>query len=238
MHAGSKKSESECPRCFAAKIEQEALEHSRKISDFNKKHKDKSLVEMLGYSGIPKKFMKHGFQTFNCNDTESLKLFDVCKGYADNFGENLNNGRGLLMIGSPGRGKTHLASAICKTVIRNGFSALFVSTLGVIQIVKETYRPNSEMSERDAIIRFAKPDLLVLDEVGVQHKTKTEQVIITEIINRRYENEKATIMLSNLQVDGAGDSLMNVLGERVIDRLRETNDLLVFQGKSYRGRAA
>jgi len=228
--------ESLCPGCLDEVTAEEARQDAIAIHCRNQQSQQQSLAELLGYSGIPQRFIRRGFDTFDAYHPDLAAAMEQCRQYADTFGNH--QGRGLLMIGKTGTGKTHLAAAICKAVIRAGHQALFVSTLNVIQVVKETYSRDSECTEREAIARFVKPDLLVLDEVGVQHNTRTEQIVLTEIINRRYEAERPTILLSNLPVESetAKMDLVRVLGERVISRLREANDLLVFNTDDYRAR--
>ena len=81
---------------------------------------------------------------------------------------------------------------------------------------------------------FIRPDLLILDEVGVQFGSETEKMILFEIINGRYEQLKPTIVISNL-----ADALTDYLGERVVDRLREGGGrMLIFDWPSYRRQAA
>lgn len=230
--------ESMCPQCLAEVTEEESMRNSIAIDQQRRQTQSKSLAELLGYSGIPKRFISRGFDTFDARNNELASALQKCRTYAETFGKDLHHGQGLLMIGKTGTGKTHLAASICKAVIRSGYNGLFISTLNVIQLVKETYRRDADCSEREAIARFVEPDLLVLDEVGVQHNTRTEQIVLTEIINRRYESEKPTILLSNLQVESqtGQTDLVNVLGERVISRLREVNELLVFNSEDYRSR--
>lgn len=100
--------------------------------------------------------------------------------------------------------------------------------------MKETWR-NSEASESEVLKNLIEPDLLILDEVGVQFGSDTEKLILFEIINGRYENRRATILISNLAMDG----LKAYLGDRIIDRLREGGGRqVVFDWDSFRKRPA
>jgi DNA replication protein DnaC len=152
------------------------------------------------------------------------------KAFADAFADRRDAGSGLVLIGRPGTGKTHLATAACKVAIRDGFTAVFSSTLGFLQAVKSSYRRTSEITERDVIDRFAAPDLLALDEVGVQHHSNAERVVLTELINRRYEHLRSTILLGNLTTAELEESL----GQRVMRRIRETSRVVVFDWEGYR----
>ena len=78
------------------------------------------------------------------------------------------------------------------------------------------------------------PDLLILDEVGVQFGSDAEKLILFEIINTRYQDMKPTILISNLTLVELG----KYIGERVVDRMREGGGaILSFDWDSYRGAA-
>jgi DNA replication protein DnaC len=79
------------------------------------------------------------------------------------------------------------------------------------------------------------PDLLILDEVGVQFGSDTEKLLLFDVLNERYEQRKPTLLLSNLALDG----VKAFLGERIYDRLREDGaEAVVFDWDSWRGRIA
>lgn len=84
---------------------------------------------------------------------------------------------------------------------------------------------------------YTQPQLLIIDEVlsgCSEYETKT----IAKILNSRYENIKSTIIITNLELksDNQKDvTLSSLLGERIIDRLRDVNKAILFSGKSWRG---
>ena len=139
-----------------------------------------------------------------------------------------------MFCGGVGAGKTHLAVGIAHRLMEQGRIAVFTSVINAIRRVKDTYRRDSGQSEAQVVAGFIRPDLLILDEVGVQFGSETEKMILFEIINGRYEQLKPTIVISNL-----ADALTDYLGERVVDRLREGGGrMLIFDWPSYRRQAA
>jgi len=216
----------------AEQLEQYNKEEAEKHQAELKKRRSNSIVKMFNHSGIPLRHQQCGFNNYIADTNEMKNALDVAQGYVNSFQTRNAKGQGLLMLGAPGTGKTHLAAAICKDAIRQGYISLFTGTLEAIQIIKQSYEKDSGYSELQAINQFVACDLLVLDEVGVQHHTDAERVYLSEIINKRYEHMKPTILLTNLNVE----ELKKCMGQRVVDRLRHVNKVVVFNWESHRGK--
>ena len=114
-------------------------------------------------------------------------------------------------------------------------SALFLTVMRAVRRVKDTWGRSSTQSESEAIASLVFPDLLILDEVGVQFGSDAERLILFDVLNERYEKRRPTLLLSNLNID----EVKAYLGERVFDRLREDGgEAIVFDWASWRGRIA
>lgn len=101
-------------------------------------------------------------------------------------------------VGTVGTGKTHLATAIGNHVIRRlGMTALYLTASSASRHVKACFGSDSPHTEVQAYAMFESPDLLILDEVGVQNVTEFERTVMFELINSRYEAMKPTIVISN-----------------------------------------
>lgn len=188
-------------------------------------------LDLLKRAAIPLRFSARTFKDYSAAGDGQARALAVAQRYADGFAASLETGRSMMFVGKPGTGKTHLAVAIANKILRKGYSALFASVMQATRRVKECYRPGSQKTETDVIRDFASPDLLILDEVGVQFGSETERMIIFEIINERYENLKPTILISNENEDG----LKKYIGERVFDRMLENGGgVLVFDWDSHR----
>lgn len=220
-----------CPQCVKiAHDEAEQAAHQKEADE--KRHKVELLIRG---AALPLRFQDRGFDNFSAETDAQKRVAKVCRRYADNFQRVADQGSSLLFCGPPGTGKTHLAAAIARTIAEAGYQPLFASVLRAVRTVKETYRRGSELTEQEAINRFLHPDLLILDEVGVQFGSDAESLILFEILNGRYENLRPSILISNLDAAGVG----NYLGERVMDRLQEGGGMtLAFDWDSYRRREA
>lgn len=190
------------------------------------------LQALFDRAAIPPRFEDRSLSNYVAELPGQQKALAAAQQYAATFDEN--EGVSLIFCGGVGSGKTHLAIGIAKELMRRHCSALFMSVMGAVRSVKETWR-DSEITERQALQNLVEPDLLILDEVGVQFGSDTEKLILFEIINGRYENRRSTILISNL----AMEALTHYLGDRVVDRMREGGGkLVVFDWSSYRRKAA
>ncbi len=144
---------------------------------------------------------------------------------------------GVVMIGGVGTGKTHLSSALCSALCDKEVPAITTTVNRIIREVrscwgnrKPTDNYNNELSESDIILKHTEVSFLVIDEIGSQYGSDSEKIIINEIINDRYEQEKPTVVIGNLTRSEIND----ILGERVYDRLMHNGIELIFGWDSQR----
>ncbi|SKC32549.1 DNA replication protein DnaC [Photobacterium piscicola] len=109
-------------------------------------------------------------------------------------------------------------------------SAVVITVAELMLKFRDTYRQDSATSET-ALIRFlSNVDLLVIDELGVQHNSNNERVMINRIIDERYTLEKPTGVITNLQ----SDELITTLGRAAVDRIMEDVKWVTFNWSSFR----
>jgi len=223
---------STCPTCLGE--EQEA----RRQAEFSERRREAELQEqrrLIAAAEIPLRFADRTIESFVAHTEGAKRALTVARSYVQDFEEIRKEGASLIFCGGVGTGKTHLAIGIANAVLDMKFRVRFVSVMNAVRTVKETYNKGSDETEREALNEFIYPDLLVLDEVGVQFGSDTEKMILFEIINGRYEQMKPTLVISNLAKEALGE----FIGERSIDRLRENGGrLVVFDWASYRRQAA
>lgn len=223
--------ETGCPAC---REEKDRAERAAKMEDERKAAAIRRVEAMLDQAAIPLRFADKGFDTYRADTAGQQRAVDKARQYADQFPQRMRDGGGLILTGAKGTGKTHLAIAIGRDVIeRHGCSFLFLTVSRLIGAIKETFGRNAERSERDIYRELSDVDLLALDEVGVQNGTDFERDVIFEVINRRYEKMKPTILLSNLPPT----EIESAIGERSMDRMREGGIAIAFTWDSYRGQA-
>ena len=145
---------------------------------------------------------------------------------------------GLLYLGRCGVGKTHLAVAALKELIKKGISGLFYDFRDLLKEIQDSYNPNTHTSELKILAPVFEAEVLVLDELGASKPTEWVQETMTHVINKRYNDKKITIFTSNYLDIPLGTSydetLTDRVGVRLRSRLHEMCRLIMMEGDDYR----
>lgn len=218
---------SKCPDCAAS--EQRAEEKAQQ--DARRRDAEARQRKLMGRAAVPARFVGRTFDSFVADTPAKVLALSQVRDYCDNFADRARAGQGLILSGKPGTGKSHLAAAVLQAHL--DLDVLYATCMDVIRAVRETWRKDSERSERQVLQHFASLDLLVIDEVGVQYGTEGEQTVLFDVLDLRYRDLKPTLILTNESATG----LKGFLGERSYDRLRETCQMVKFDWESYRAQA-
>ncbi|UDL03997.1 ATP-binding protein [Marinobacter sp. CA1] len=218
-----------CPECADEAIQARMREEERQRQLEMMRER---AVRFVAKSGIPKRFADKGFDEYRPVSGKSASVLRKIQEYGDLLASGKHEGRSLILLGNVGNGKTHLSCALLRDVIlRTCKPGEYWTFAELIREVKGSWRKSSDYSEQDVYDQFAKPELVILDEVGMQNFTEFEQTVAYEAINARYLLEKPTVLITNLPAS----DLNKCLGERVVDRLRENGGkALGFDWLSYR----
>jgi len=181
---------------------------------------------------IPARFADRTLDSYLATTAAQQRALGIAQRYVETWADQCARGGSLVLTGAPGTGKTHIACAIGSAVIeRYVASVRYQTVLSAMRSIKSTYNRDSEITEQDAMRAMLTPDLLLLDEVGVQFGTEHEKTLLFEILNERYANCRPVVLISNLD---AG-ALEGFLGQRLMDRYRECGVVLAFDWSSHRG---
>ncbi len=141
--------------------------------------------------------------------------------------------RGLLLYGDHGVGKTHLAIALMRELIRRkGARAVFYETPELLKLVRDTYNRQVETTELDVLRPVLEADLLVLDDLGRENKSAWVEETLGLVVNTRYSERRLTIFTSNLaDLDNTEPTSFALqLGLRIRSRLKEMCDWVKVEG--------
>jgi DNA replication protein DnaC len=163
---------------------------------------------------IPKRYREISFEQSEVIDMERRFPTQVrdLRAYVRNIDENLDAGRGLWLTGGPGTGKTALAMIVSKAAIDAGRTVAIYSCPRLLSVIRESIDTGGVL---DFLDRLAGADLLHVDDLGAEHRTEWVLEQLYSIVNTRYEEQRSTLVTSNLD----HDELAAQLGERIVSRL-------------------
>ena len=220
----------ECPKCMTLVKKKRENEEKDKYIRQEKERIHRRWMGKIKTSLIPERFKDRTLDSYIAKTSDQKTALDFAKEYAENFDQVMKTGRSAVFVGKVGTGKTHLAVGIALSIMKQQKSPLFTTVQRLVRRVKDSWRTKEE-TESEVIEAFASPDLLILDEIGVQFGSEFEKQILFDVLNERYEKLKPSILLSNIPKEQLGE----YLGERVTDRLRENGGKMIpFDWESHR----
>jgi DNA replication protein DnaC len=139
--------------------------------------------------------------------------------------------RDVLWLGPPGVGKSFLVQAVGYQAIKAGHAVLYRS---VFDVVRDFLHDEALSAEDKVLSKYLKPDLLIVDDMGMKQLPKRSGEYLFEIIMRRYET-RSTMMTSNRPLEDWGKLLGDVpTATAILDRFLHHAEVVQMNGRSYR----
>jgi DNA replication protein DnaC len=171
---------------------------------------------------------KRTLDQFDWSFNPSIKkkqVFDLATG------QFIREARDVLWLGPPGLGKSHLVQAIGYQAIKAGFVVLYRS---IFDVVRDFLHDDVVGQDDKMLARYLKPDLLIIDDMGMKQLPKRSGEYLFEIIMRRYE-KRSTMMTSNRPLEDWGKLIGDVpAATAILDRFLHHAEIIEITGKSYR----
>ena len=199
--------------------------------------RDKTVEQRLRDARIPPRYQKCTLDNFlTYPNEELLRAVECARRFANEFPAVQ---KGLMLIGPPGIGKTHIAVSVLRHVVGSvGARGLYYDTRALLKDIRSTYNPLTHTAEMDVIRPVMEAELLVLDDLGAERLTDWVEETMSLIVNTRYNERRPTIFTSNYEdipaEEGEMNSLIVRVGFRLHSRLKEMCEFLEYDGPDYR----
>lgn len=171
------------------------------------------------------------FDTFSLSYYKGEDYMNMCnhfyylKQYTENFSTDSNS---ILILGKTGLGKTHLSLAVANKVLEKGYSVIYDSAINILHEIEKEHFSREHNSEMTDLVM--QTDLLIMDDLGTEHKTPFYSSTIYNIINTRLNRHKPTIISTNL----THEEMKQRYDERVVSRITTQYANMHFSGTDIR----
>ena len=209
------------PKCLC----QCEADRQKKEKEDEERRKLLERIKRYRKMGFPESQMQ--YWTFENDDCSNEKMSRMAKRYVENFDTFYKDGKGLLLYGDVGTGKTYIACMIANALIDKGYPVLVTNFSRILNTLQGTFEKQEYL---DSLNQFK---LLVIDDLGVERDTGFAKEQVFSIIDSRYREGKPMIITTNLTMQKLATET-ELADKRVYDRLIERCFPVEVKGESRR----
>lgn len=201
-----------CPTCAVSNVQETNKGRQAEVD---------RMVREKHFSGamLPARHADSGFRNYMTDPNNSGQA--NARNQCVNYTKSISNGfkSNLIMVGSTGVGKTHLAVATARTLLSKGMFVRYITSEELAQRIMNAWGKDTKgQSEESVIYDFTQYHLLILDEYGLHDRDKRLE-LVHKVLYARYDAGKPTMLISNLTIDG-DKGLKADLGDRLWSRFQ------------------
>jgi len=210
-------------------LAEETQKYNARIAEMRRRRIDSLICQ----SGLGERFRKRTFDNFVAETTWQKSALAAAREFCHTMIDGTDKGLGLILSGSVGTGKTHLAAAIAIRMAEDGCPVIFGTAATLLAKIRAGWRDEEEAG---AIDEMCKVPLLIIDDLGKEYSRKNSEgwswanEQFFQIINSRYENYKPLVISTNYSMKQLADAM----GDAIVSRLVECCQGVRCDGDDYR----
>lgn len=208
---------------FSEMTPAEMAAHDREIEQREREQAARDKITRYQKSGVPERYFNESLDTYKVTNA----MQTVAAKAATNFLHAVKCGdfKSLVLIGTAGTGKTHLACAIIREA-----GGKYRTAPDIVEEMRRAKSFTANETEAEIIDYYGHVSLLVIDEIGRGIAATDEKYMLYQILNARYNTRKPTVLISNHKKP----DFLQYIGVAAADRLVESGDIVEMNGASYR----
>lgn len=215
--------------------------YRQRKEDEKRRQTEHKLNRFKTYSLMDGNFEASTFENWKFKG-DNEKIYEIGIQYCKNWEIVKKNNRWLLIRGRAGNGKTYLSFAIANELYKKGVTVLAISVGHILTMIQDSFNNHKSIGEIQILNTLNEAGLLILDDLGVESRTKWAYEKLYAIIDGRYRSKKPVIITTNLDESELRENLMTVdfktrlidKRERIYNRLAEVCTVLEVGGSSWR----
>lgn len=196
-----------------------------------KQEKRLKKIEEMRFNAFPKEERERMQQfTFANDDMANKRITQAMKNYVDNFKMFRKQGKGLLLYGVCGTGKTYAACEVANALLDNGYTVIVTNFSRVLNNIQSTFE------KQEYIDRLNEHSLLVVDDLGIERGTEYAKEQVYNIVDSRYRAGLPMIITTNLTMDEIKNP-ETITDKRIYERILEKCHPIEVEGINRRRKA-
>lgn len=239
-----------CPKCDGERMVVTRRPGGKFIAEACDCQHEARVSSLLERARIPKRYEHCSFESYHTDfpsaDASLFPAQRMAQGFVDDYLAT-RDAHGLLLTGSIGVGKTHLAVSILRAlIVEKGARGLFCDYRELLKEIQHSYNPQVATTELDILRPVFEAEVLVLDELGAAKPTDWVWDTVAHVLNTRYNDRRTTIITTNYADAPPGgvataaqraareETLGDRIGERMRSRLAEMCVTVQMNGEDFR----